>query len=141
MPQPPCIKCALFIDDDKATNYINRFLAQRSNYFENIIVVFSAKEGLEYLEEVCKNKTLAPEIIFLDINMPAMNGWDFLNDLNKMEALEKSNLKIYMLTSSSRKEDINKAKEYSSVRGFLTKPLTNELLENLVNDESTFEFN
>ena len=135
------IKCVLFIDDDKATNYINQFLAQRSNYFENIIVASSAKEGLEYLKEVNENKTLVPEIIFLDINMPAMDGWEFLNTLNQMGTLDKKDLKIYMLTSSSREKDINRSKEYSSVKGFITKPLTNTTLENLMNNKNVFEFN
>ena len=141
MSQPHAIKSVLFIDDDKATNYINQFLAQRSNYFENIIVVSSAKEGLDYLKEASDNKTVVPEVIFLDINMPAMNGWDFLNSLNKIRTIEKNNLKIYMLTSSSRKKDIDKAKEYPNVKGFLTKPLTNETLDNLVNNKKVFEFN
>ena len=125
------IKCVLFIDDDKATNYINQFLAKKSNYFENIIVASSAEEGLEYLEQAEKGISIIPEIIFLDINMPAMNGWDFLNSFKLTAHQIKNNIKIYMLTSSSREQDINKAKEFNVVKGFVTKPLTKDVLEKI----------
>ena len=134
-------KCVLFIDDDKATNFINQFLAKRSNHFEKVMVASSGKEGLEYLLKANNGETTSPEIIFLDINMPAMNGWDFLNNLKEQPTLSNNIPKIYMLTSSSRKTDINKAREYNMVKGFLTKPLTNDSLQRLVTDESILKFN
>ena len=135
------IKCALFIDDDKVTNFINQFLAQRSNHFENVMVASSAQEGLDYIQKANNGETVPPEIIFLDINMPAMNGWDFLNTLNQMSIPLKEKLNIYMLSSSSRKTDVNKAKEYSNVKGFVTKPLTKDTLKKLITNESVFKFN
>jgi len=135
------IKCALFIDDDKATNFINQFLAQRSNHFEKVMVASSAKEGLDYIQKANNGETIPPEIIFLDINMPAMNGWDFLNTLNKKPNAFNDKIKIYMLSSSSRESDINKAKEYNTVKGFLTKPLTNDILKKLISDQSVLESN
>lgn len=135
------IKCVLFIDDDKATNFINKFIAQRSNYFENIIVASSAEEGLEYLKLAKSGNYHIPEIIFLDINMPAMNGWDFLNNFKLNATNIENDIKIYMLSSSSRQKDINKAKEYDIVKGFLTKPLTSESLQKLISNKNFFEFN
>ncbi len=137
----PSIKCALFIDDDKATNYINQFLAKRSNYFENVVVVTSAEEGLEYLKKAENGITITPDIIFLDINMPAMNGWDFLNTLKSCNCNIVNDLKIYMLTSSSREKDIREAKKHPTVNGFLTKPLTSDALKNLVTNKSFFQLN
>ena len=137
---PNSIKCVLFIDDDKATNYINQFLAKRSNFFEEILIASSGKEGLDCIQQANEG-SIMPEIIFLDINMPAMNGWDFLNSLSEMVSPIKKNIKIYMLTSSSRKKDIDRAKEYPEVKGFLTKPLTNESLENLINNKNAFALN
>ena len=126
------IKCVLFIDDDKATNFIHKFLAKKTSCFENVEAVSSAREGLDYLQNAEKGQNTIPDLIFLDINMPAMNGWDFLNHYEQEQFSIKERIKIYILSSSSRSTDIDKAKEYDHVCGFITKPLTENLLTKLL---------
>ena len=89
------IKCVLFIDDDKATNYIHKFLARKTSYFENVEVASSAKEGLDYLKNAEKERKTIPDFIFLDINMPAMDGWEFLNYYEQQRFSIKERIKIY----------------------------------------------
>lgn len=127
------IKCVLFIDDDKATNFVHKFLAKKTSRFERVEVVSSAREGLDYLLNAEKGQKTIPDLIFLDINMPAMDGWDFLNHYEEQRYSIKERIKIYMLSSSSRPADISRAKEYNHVCGFITKPLTENLLTKLLN--------
>jgi len=134
------VKCALFIDDDKATNYIHKFIANKLSCFECVEIVSSAKEGLEYLKNAEIGENRVPDFIFLDINMPAMNGWDFLNNINEQSLTIKNKVKIFMLSSSSRSTDINKAKQYKLVSGFITKPLTENVLNDVVVERNSFEF-
>lgn len=134
------IECVLFIDDDKATNFIHKFIANKSSYFENVKIVSSAREGLEYLKSAEVGENTVPNYIFLDINMPAMNGWDFLNYYEKQPLSIKEQIKIFMLSSSSNTSDISKAKEYNNVSGYIIKPLTEDSLNKVIAEQSLFEF-
>ncbi len=125
-------KCALFIDDDKATNFINQHLAINSNLFNKVITANGAEEALIYLKKANEGDNILPSIIFLDINMPAMVGWDFLNEYENLIFLENKKIKIYMLSSSSRKEDIKKANFNKNISGFITKPITKQNLNQLL---------
>lgn len=82
--------------------------------------------------EIALNDLIAfkikPDVVFLDINMPVMDGWEFLEDLSSKEI----NIPIYMLTSSIDKNDNEKSKKYSTVIGFLNKPLKQEKLESIL---------
>ena len=107
------------IDDDQLQIMINKILIQKIDSKFNIFVFNNAQDALEkiILED--------PQIIFLDLNMPVMNGWDFL------DVLQRKNIKldVYILTSSVDPNDKKKAEKYENVKGFLTKPLSKETLE------------
>jgi CheY-like chemotaxis protein len=112
----------LLVEDDETTNFIHKILL-KSVGIKEINEAMNGLDAFDYLEKDC------PDIIFLDINMPVMDGWEFLNE-KEMKAVCKS-VKIVMLTSSIRPEDKKKAENYSSVIAYLEKPLTAEKIKEL----------
>ncbi|MCG9873468.1 MAG: PAS domain-containing protein [Leptospiraceae bacterium] len=107
------------IDDDQLQIMINKILIQKIDSKFNISLFNNAQEALD------KIISEDPQIIFLDLNMPVMNGWDFLDELQRMNI--KSD--VYILTSSVDLNDKKKAEKYENVKGYLTKPLSKETLE------------
>ena len=71
-------QCVLFVDDDRATNFFNKRIASNHGSFRTIVTAQSGMEALEYLRTYQKGAAAKPDLIFLDINMPAMTGWEFL---------------------------------------------------------------
>lgn len=114
-----------FIDDDVINNLLNERLLKK-HFPEIACKTFSEAE--KAFEVLINNTDQLPDAIFLDINMPVMNGWDFLdNMLNK-----NLNLKVYMLTSSIDPKDQEKAMAYSAVKDFISKPLKEERLRKII---------
>jgi CheY-like chemotaxis protein len=123
------LNCILLIDDDEPTNFLNKMILEGVGCAETIEVADSGKGALEYLENACNgNGVSSPDLIFLDINMPAMNGWEFLDHYSNLEKEHKANVVIVMLTTSLNPDDRAKADKISDVSGFETKPLTAEKL-------------
>lgn len=118
----------MLIDDNKIDLFISEKIIKKLCIDSNIRTFSSAKSGIEFLkllEENTFSKTmLVPDIILLDINMPEMDGFQFLNEFNKLTKMKEKNIKIYMLSSSSNLKDINKAKNNKVCSGFINKPLT-----------------
>ncbi len=127
------LNCVLLIDDDEPTNFLNQVIIERAGCAEEIKTVQSGREALEYLMQASSNQTFpCPDLIFLDINMPAMNGWEFLERYAHLPAHQKANVVIVMLTTSLNPDDRAKAHEISEVTGFETKPLTVDKLQALL---------
>lgn len=124
------LNCILVIDDDEATNYFTQMILEDSGCTRHIKIVEGGREALEYLaiSETGKDKELYPEpdLILLDINMPAMNGWEFLEEYNKKVITGKTI--VVMLTTSLFQEDKLKAGQMPEIAGFEHKPLTAEKL-------------
>ncbi|MEQ6118035.1 response regulator [Reichenbachiella sp. MALMAid0571] len=112
----------LLVEDNETTNFISK-LALRSAGLEDVDEVLNGMEACSYLEKGC------PDIIFLDINMPVMDGWEFLDE--KKTKIPCKNVKVAMLTSSLRPSDRKKAENYPCVIAYLEKPLTKEKVEEL----------
>ena len=124
------LNCVLLVDDDEPTNFFNKMILEEFNCAENIEVADSGQDALNYLENaVDENDTSSPDLIFLDINMPAMNGWDFLERYSNLDKKHKANVVIVMLTTSLNPDDCAKANSIPDVSGFETKPLTAEKLQ------------
>lgn len=124
------LNTVLLIDDDLTINYYHNRLIEKSSITTNITISKNGKDGLDsflQLNNKIKGEELA--LIFLDLNMPIMNGWEFLDNLSKLKEGIKMNYKIYILSSTINPDDKKKAKENALVSGFLTKPLTKEHLE------------
>ena len=117
------------IDDDDITNMLHQFFLEES-FPDASIVVFSQAELA--LKAISENSPL-PDYVFLDINMPVMDGWEFMDELSKMTTADLSNLHIYILTSSLDPSDFSKAELSPLIQGFISKPLEIEKVEFLKN--------
>ncbi|MES1198049.1 MAG: response regulator [Chitinophagaceae bacterium] len=126
------LNCILLIDDDEPTNYISKFLIEEADCTEHIHIVQTGQSALDYLTN--DNIAVRPDLIFLDINMPAMNGWEFLDKYNKLEQKHKEGIVIVMLTTSLNPDDEIKASEMPCIAGFENKPLTSEKLDRVLKE-------
>lgn len=125
------IRTILLIDDDFITNFINKKLLDRLNIAEEVKIVVNAPQGLNCLEGNCFKTRKNPQIIFLDINMPGMDGFDFVKTFNEKQFQNKDKVKICVLTTSTNNDDFVKMEELG-VKYFLNKPLTKEKIEDFL---------
>lgn len=126
------VNCTLLVDDDDINNFLNKRLIDKLKICNEVKVVINGAEALKYIEEQCKLDKDCPELILLDINMPVMNGFEFLKAYDKLEFKNKHQVKVVMLTTSSSPYDIEKVQEYN-VSGLINKPLTEENLMQVFN--------
>lgn len=129
------LNCVLLIDDDEPTNFLNRLIIEESGFADKVKTIENGREALSYLNRVKEadpSSHLKPDLIFLDINMPAMNGWEFIDKYEKLEDHRKSKAVIVMLTTSLNPDDENKAKKSDVISGFCHKPLTPEAFEMII---------
>ncbi len=131
------LNCILLIDDDEATSFISNMLLGEANCTRHIQIAESGRKALEYLSKSghCGNeKTVLayPELIFLDINMPAMSGWEFLGEYKELKNGRHPETVIIVLTSSINPGDKLKAENIPLVAGFMNKPLTSTMIESLI---------
>ncbi len=127
------IRSVYAIDDSEIDNFILKRLLKIIQYEGSFYTYTFARLALLQLEETIKNERLEalPEVIFLDINMPDMNGFDFMDELNKLPADVVSKMNIIIVSSSENLEDHKRAKTYSNVINFISKPLDELKLLNL----------
>jgi len=117
------LTCVLLIDDDRLTSFYNEKVVNKHSAFKEVVSVNSGTNALKYLRDAFEGKTIKPELIFLDINMPAMNGWEFLIEFNKLDKEYTESIKVILLTTSSNPDDYLRSKENNLVTDFINKPL------------------
>ncbi len=127
-------KTVMLIDDNEIDNLINQKMIEAASIAENIYTHTGAKSALEFLknmEHLPIADSVLPDIIFLDIDMPLMDGFQFLDEFEKMSPNIKKKCKIVMLTSSINPQDFNRSKKYINVKLYLNKPLSHESITKL----------
>lgn len=127
------INSACIIDDDDIFIYGTRRIMQEVRFCDEIIVFKNGKEAIDGMQNYLIEGKNLPEIIFLDINMPIMNGWDFLEEFTKIPNLNKDNIQLYVVSSSIDPSDLQRAKQFELVNNYILKPILpkqlNEILE------------
>jgi len=129
--QPYKHNTVLLIDDSYIDNLINRKILENNNFAENIVVIDSPHQAVNYLKECFETNQNVPEILFLDLRMPEMSGFDFLKALHTIPGVENGKLKIFVLSSSLDPHDLKQIEENSLVTRFIGKPLTKEILQDI----------
>ncbi|MCM4167681.1 Chemotaxis protein CheV [Arenibacter antarcticus] len=129
------IKQACIIDDDTIFVFGIKIMLKKNNYCSNVVVYKNGKEALENMVLANSTITNLPDLIFLDINMPVMDGWEFLDEFSKFP--KASEVAIFVLSSSIDARDLERAKSYEVVRDFIEKPLSNTKLKNLIHQLET----
>ena len=127
----------LCVDDDAITLMLSKKVIAKMNFAQEITTTKNGEEAIRYFdnlaEELKDNPTLSyPKLVFLDLNMPVMNGWDFLEDYIKKGHNNAFPLtKVIILSSTINPDDVSNSKKYPFVIDFLTKPISTEMLENI----------
>jgi CheY-like chemotaxis protein len=119
----------MLVDDNELDNFINKKLLENEKFADNIIVQQSAQSALEELKKLESTPDKLPRIIFLDIMMPHMDGFGFLDELGKFGENVKKSCKVIMLSTSESFKDLNRANQNRFVYKFLNKPLSKPVLD------------
>lgn len=129
------IKNIMLVDDDEVANYLHQMLLQELDSFDNIFIAFNGQEALSLLEANCQKATAqphsCPDLIFLDLNMPGMDGFEFLDVMEKT-TFPNRHVHIVIVTSSDNQRDIQRAQAYP-IDGYISKPLTEEKIKHILN--------
>lgn len=123
------INSIFVVEDDPISSFVIKLALQQHPAFHESMEFKNGQVAVDYLVEQKGNDGL-PELILLDINMPVMDGWDFLEKFSDLPA--SKNIPVVMLTSSINPDDIEKAKSHELVKGFLSKPLNKEKLDEIL---------
>lgn len=120
------MKHILLIDDNDIDNYISKHIIQKHNISDKISIKSSGIKALEYLESILDNPSEFPDLILLDLKMPVMDGFGFLDVFTKFPKQLIDNCPVFMLTSSNDITDVNLANKYDIIKKYLNKPLSKE---------------
>jgi len=126
------VKNIYFIDDDPVFIYLTRRMMSSSR------AGFEAKEfkdgelAIDHLRQICDKPDQLPDIIFLDLSMPVMDGWEFLEEYSQLRGRLAKNIALFIVSSSITPEEVERSKTYAAVTDFLIKPLRAGKIEELL---------
>lgn len=125
------LKCTLLVDDDSINNYLNERLLKKLNISEEVKVALNGSEAIEVIKSRIETNQNIPELILLDINMPVMDGFEFLQNYNGLNFPNKNCVIIVMLTTSTNPKDTERLNN-SGISGYVNKPLTEPKLKEVL---------
>jgi CheY-like chemotaxis protein len=124
------LPAVLLVDDDQTTNYLNRLLLEKLDVTDHILVAHDGREALNLLDTHCLPLTpRCPRLILLDVNMPGLNGIQFLEAYQQSALAAQKAIVIVMLTTSLHPRDVQRVQQLDAVASFVTKPLTTAKIE------------
>lgn len=124
------IDLACIVEDDPVHLFITKKYIELSGFVEKILVCQNGKEAYSTLKTMILNSENLPQIIFLDLNMPVWDGWQFLDEFTQIPIEQK--ITIFILTSSNSEEDLKRAEKYSLTSNYLVKPIDQSQLKNIL---------
>ena len=131
------LKCVLLVDDDKHDNFFHQIILKKAGIADHTEIVLNGREALDILTSKEKSGQgecycSQPELIFLDINMPVMDGWEFLEEYQKIKDSKKANIVIIILTNSINPADETEAEKFIKSGCFQYKPLTLKMIDEIM---------
>lgn len=126
------LKNVLLIDDSESDNFYHARKIRKMGITDNIHICYSGPEALDYLRSELEGVHPQPTLIFLDINMPGMNGWEFLEEYEKLDVAQQGEIVLTMLSNSIDARDQERANSYRSIRGYYSKPLSEDYLTSIL---------
>ena len=124
------IDLACVIDDDPIFVFSAKKIMELADFCKGFIVFHNGKEALNHLTAIISSDEELPDVILLDLNMPVMDGWEFLEEFVKIKS--EKEITIYIVSSSIDPKDINKAKSYDNVSNYIVKPVTIDSLKSVL---------
>ena len=124
------IDIACIIDDDPIFVFGTKKIMEITNFCKSIMVFKNGREAIDKLRPLIQDNGAVPEVILLDLNMPIMDGWDFLDEFTQIKP--SRTIKIYIVTSSVDPEDIRKSTRYTEVTDYIIKPITQDALNQML---------
>ena len=129
------IKLTYLIDDDEIYIFTTKKLINKIDFCEEVAVFQNGKEAIDAIKFTLRNKNELPDVILLDLNMPIMDGWQFLDEFIRIKS-EKL-IKIYIVSSSVDPSDIERANTYNMVSNYIVKPISREKLHEITEEVFT----
>ena len=125
------LKSILMVDDDRSTNFLHELILKNAGCTEHFHFALNGQEALDYLRKQYQSKAVLPEVIFLDINMPVMNGWEFLEEFALLPKEIQKAAGVVMLTTSMNPADEEKATSIPFVKAFRNKPVSESMIQEI----------
>lgn len=128
----PKYNSVMIVDDCETDLFITKHMIKKNYFGEEVLSFYSPQEALNYLKDNEIHPSKLPQIIFLDLQMPIMTGFEFMKQYNLLSSSTKENCKVFMISSSCDERDITKAQNDENILGYLEKPLKKQYLENII---------
>ncbi|QLG45571.1 response regulator [Costertonia aggregata] len=120
------------IDDDPIFIYGTKRIMKEVDFCNDILVYNNGQDAIDGLNELTSQGKELPSVIFLDLNMPIMNGWEFLDDFTKIPNHNREKVTVYIISSSVDPRDLERIKDYEVVNNYILKPISPKDLENIL---------
>lgn len=128
----PMSSIVFIIDDDSIHHRIAQIIIEKFHLFDKYESYTDPEKVIDILKQQAKQPELLPDVILLDLNMPDVNGWDFLDMYEKIRPELSKDIRIYIVTSSVDENDKMRSKTYYAVKGFISKPLSPEIMRTVI---------
>jgi CheY-like chemotaxis protein len=127
-------KNVLIVDDDEVYLYLMKRLLKELSEGMEVHTSTDGEQAIDFIKKCDAEKNLAPKIIFLDVNMPFLDGWGFLEEFKKLNVNFEDKIHIYLVTSSELPADKKRAEEYKELDGYIVKPISEEKLSGMLKE-------